>query len=119
MSSSSLVTSSGLPPPIQGYKHLPAAVLPTERCVRVVAVLLDAFFKFAARVVLDLHTQGKRVCLTVECRPCCGVLDPLLRSAQRLMSVVAVKHVPDASRGRYVFTNRQSSMQRLNRLLEW
>lgn len=54
MPSSSLVTSPWLPPPVQRNKHLPAAMLPAEGGVRVVAVLLDALLELTARVVLHL-----------------------------------------------------------------
>lgn len=54
VSPSSLVTPPRLPPPVQRDEHLPAAVLPAEGGVRVVAVLLDALLELAARVVLHL-----------------------------------------------------------------
>lgn len=61
MSSTSLVASPWLSPPIQRNKHLPATVLPTEGGVRVVAVLLNALLELAARVVL--HRSKERAFL--------------------------------------------------------
>lgn len=49
-----LVTSPRLPPSVQRDKHLPAAVLPAEGGVSVVAVFLYALLKLAAGVVLHL-----------------------------------------------------------------
>lgn len=102
MPSSGLVTSPRLPPPVQRNKHLPAAVLPAEGGVRVVAVLLDTLLELAARVVLYLRSEEDRgvkeaitdECMLTDCYSCCAVLGPLPRSAQRSMSVVAVKDFP-------------------------
>lgn len=54
MPPSSLVTSPWLAPPVQGNKHLPAAVLPAEGGICVVAVLLNALLELAAWIVLHL-----------------------------------------------------------------
>lgn len=60
MSSSSLVTSPWLPAPIQRNKHLPAAMLPAEGGICVVAILLNSLLELAARAVLHLGPEQGR-----------------------------------------------------------
>lgn len=60
VSSSSLVTSPRFAAAVQGNKHLPAAVLPTQRRVRVVAVFLNPLLKLAAWIVLHLQSDEER-----------------------------------------------------------
>lgn len=52
-----LVTSPWLPPSVQRDKHLPAAVLPAEGGVSVVAVFLYTLLELAARVILHLRSE--------------------------------------------------------------
>lgn len=52
-----LVTSPWLPPSVQRDKHLPAAVLPAEGGVSVVAVLLYTLLELATRVILHLGSE--------------------------------------------------------------
>ena len=58
VSPASLVSPSRLPPPVEGHEHLPAAVLPAQRGVRVVAVLLDALLELAVGAVFNLEQGG-------------------------------------------------------------
>ena len=58
MSPAGLVAPSRLPPPVEGHEHLPAAVLPAQRGVRVVAILFDALLELAVGAVFHLERRG-------------------------------------------------------------
>lgn len=97
-----LVTSPWLPPSVQRDKHLPAAVLPAEGGVSVVAVLLYTLLELAARVILHLRSEegaqaevnaGRQrlVCLAAGLT---GPCDSSIQLHTALKCVVAVKYTP-------------------------
>lgn len=85
--SPSLVTSPWFPASIQRNKHLPAAVLPAKRGVRVVAVFLNAFFELAAWAVRHLQSdRGRRLRMLTE------------RSASQRWLIFRLRHQRPASK---------------------